>query len=131
MPVRYLRVHSKHTVIPDDASRPAAKRQPIPDPPAKGVHVDGEQRIAWVAGRRLTLTFLEFELLAYLVAHPRRVHTRAQLMAAVWGQPPVGDIRTVDVHVARLRRKLGPDHRATIATVRQVGYTFDPRLAKS
>lgn len=72
---------------------------------------------------------MEFELLAHLVAHPRLVQSRRQLLAAVWGEPKLGDTRTIDTHVARLRRKLGPGHRATIATVRQVGYTYDPSAA--
>jgi DNA-binding response OmpR family regulator len=84
------------------------------------------QRIAWVDGRELDLTYLEFELLAHLVAHPHRVHTRDQLVTTVWGYGHVGDGRTVDVHVARLRRKLGAGHRASIQTVRRVGYKFVP-----
>ena len=70
------------------------------------------QRTAEVDGRQLDLTYLEFELLAHLVAHPHRVHTRDQLVTTVWGYGHVGDGRTVDVHVARLRRKLGAEHRA-------------------
>ncbi|WP_055551146.1 winged helix-turn-helix domain-containing protein [Streptomyces sp. NBRC 110028] len=90
------------------------------------VSVDPEQRTARVAGRPLDLTYLEFELLAHLVAHPHRVHTRDQLVTTVWGYGHVGDGRTVDVHVARLRRKLGAEHRASIVTVRRVGYKYVP-----
>ncbi|WEB43609.1 helix-turn-helix domain-containing protein [Streptomyces yunnanensis] len=54
---------------------------------------------------------MEFELLAHLVANQRRVYTRGQLMALVWQQTATGDMRTVDVHIARLRQKLGPGHR--------------------
>ncbi|MER5783115.1 winged helix-turn-helix domain-containing protein [Streptomyces mobaraensis] len=90
------------------------------------VSIDPEQRIARVAGRPLDLTYLEFELLAHLVAHPHRVHTRDQLVTTVWGYGHVGDGRTVDVHVARLRRKMGAEHRSSIVTVRRVGYKYAP-----
>ncbi|MFC0597218.1 winged helix-turn-helix domain-containing protein [Streptomyces palmae] len=105
-------------------------RQPAtPAGPSNGddlVRIDHEQRAAWVAGRQLDLTYLEFELLAHLVGHPHRVHTRDQLVTTVWGYGHVGDGRTVDVHVARLRRKLGADYRQTIVTVRRVGYKYVP-----
>ena len=97
----------------------------------EGVVVDRDRRKASVDGRVVRLTFLEFELRAHLVAHPRRVSSRVQLISEVWGKPAVGDFRTVDVHIARLRRKLGPVYRAAIATVRQVGYTYDPALVPS
>ncbi|WP_406057796.1 winged helix-turn-helix domain-containing protein [Streptomyces sp. NBC_01077] len=90
------------------------------------VAIDSVQRIAVVDGQALDLTYLEFELLAHLVAHPHRVHTRDQLVTTVWGYGHVGDGRTVDVHVARLRRKLGAEHRHTIQTVRRVGYKYTP-----
>ncbi|MER6128718.1 winged helix-turn-helix domain-containing protein [Streptomyces sp. NPDC001795] len=90
------------------------------------VRIDAAQRIAEVDGRPLDLTYLEFELLAHLVAHPHRVHTRDQLVTTVWGYGHVGDGRTVDVHVARLRRKLGAEHRKAIQTVRRVGYKYAP-----
>jgi DNA-binding response OmpR family regulator len=72
------------------------------------------------------LTRREFDLLAHLMSHPRLVFTRGQLLAAVWQQPDVGDGRTIDVHVARLRNKLGAPHRRSVATVRGIGYKFDP-----
>ncbi|MCW7946692.1 hypothetical protein AAW14_33100 [Streptomyces hygroscopicus] len=90
------------------------------------VRIDTALRIAQVDGRELDLTYLEFELLAHLVAHPNRVHTRDQLVTTVWGYGHVGDGRTVDVHIARLRRKLGTQHRRTIQTVRRVGYKYTP-----
>ncbi|MCP9209839.1 winged helix-turn-helix domain-containing protein [Streptomyces sp. NEAU-Y11] len=90
------------------------------------VRIDPDRRTARIAGRPLELTYLEFELLAHLVAHPHRVHTRDQLVTTVWGYGHVGDGRTVDVHVARLRRKLGAEHRGTIVTVRRVGYKYVP-----
>ncbi|WP_405618778.1 winged helix-turn-helix domain-containing protein [Streptomyces sp. NBC_01511] len=90
------------------------------------VRIDSAERTVEVAGRPLDLTYLEFELLAHLVAHPHRVHTRDQLVTTVWGYGHVGDGRTVDVHVARLRRKLGIEHRHTIRTIRRVGYKYAP-----
>ncbi|MEU3350371.1 winged helix-turn-helix domain-containing protein [Streptomyces sp. NPDC037389] len=93
------------------------------------VSIDPEQRTASVAGRTLDLTYLEFELLAHFVAHPHRVHTRDQLVTTVWGYGHVGDGRTVDVHVARLRRKMGAEYRSSIVTVRRVGYKYAPPAA--
>ncbi|PZT74736.1 MULTISPECIES: winged helix-turn-helix domain-containing protein [unclassified Streptomyces] len=90
------------------------------------VAIDPVRRAASVQGRQLDLTYLEFELLAHLVAHPHRVHTRDQLVTTVWGYGHVGDGRTVDVHIARLRRKLGAEHRRSIQTVRRVGYKYAP-----
>jgi DNA-binding response OmpR family regulator len=60
------------------------------------------------------------------VAHPHQVHSRDQLVTTVWGYGHVGDGRTVDVHIARLRRKLGAEHRNAIQTVRRVGYKYTP-----
>ncbi|MEU5278634.1 winged helix-turn-helix domain-containing protein [Streptomyces asoensis] len=90
------------------------------------VRIDPVQRTAAVDGRRLDLTYLEFELLAHLVTYPNRVHTRDQLVTTVWGYGHVGDGRTVDVHIARLRRKLGAQYRQSIQTVRRVGYKYTP-----
>jgi DNA-binding response OmpR family regulator len=75
-------------------------------------------------GRSLDLTFKEFELLKYLAQHPGRVFNRQQLLQEVWGYDYFGGTRTVDVHVRRLRAKLGPEHEALIGTVRNVGYRF-------
>ncbi|MFI9254237.1 winged helix-turn-helix domain-containing protein [Streptomyces sp. NPDC053069] len=110
----------------------------VPDQPEPAVDTDAEprvridsvQRTASVDGRVLDLTYLEFELLAHLVAHPHRVHTRDQLVTTVWGYGHVGDGRTVDVHIARLRRKLGAEHRQSIQTVRRVGYKYTPPAAR-
>lgn len=74
------------------------------------------------AGRTVDLTFKEFELLRYLAQHEGRVFTRAQLLREVWGYDFYGGTRTVDVHVRRLRAKLGPEHEHLIETVRSVGY---------
>ncbi len=103
-----------------DAAAPAA------DAGDALVRIDTARRTAEVAGRPLDLTYLEFELLAHLVAHPHRVHSRDQLVTTVWGYGHVGDGRTVDVHIARLRRKLGAEHRTAIQTVRRVGYKYVP-----
>ena len=80
-------------------------------------------------GRVLDLTFKEFELLKFLAQHPGRVFTRAQLLQEVWGYDYFGGTRTVDVHVRRLRAKLGAEHEALIGTVRNVGYRFVVRAA--
>jgi len=98
-------------------------------PPRDWLHVDPERHTAEVDGQQLDLTYLEFALLAHLAAHPHRVHTREHLVAALWGYSHVGDGRTVDVHIARLRRKLGPAHRDRIVTVRRVGYKYEPGRA--
>ena len=82
--------------------------------------------IGRVRTRTLDLTFKEFELLRYLAQHPGRVFSRAQLLQEVWGYDYFGGTRTVDVHVRRLRAKLGPEHEALIGTVRNVGYRFVP-----
>lgn len=74
------------------------------------------------AGRTVDLTFKEFELLRYLAQHEGRAFTRAQLLREVWGYDFYGGTRTVDVHVRRLRAKLGPEHEHLIETVRSVGY---------
>ncbi|MFJ4875679.1 winged helix-turn-helix domain-containing protein [Streptomyces sp. NPDC088745] len=100
--------------------------EPVRDVRDGAVRIDGSRRIVEVEGRALDLTYLEFELLAHLVAHPHRVHTRDQLVTTVWGYGHVGDGRTVDVHIARLRRKLGAEHRRSIQTVRRVGYKYAP-----
>jgi DNA-binding response OmpR family regulator len=86
--------------------------------------VDEATYSAKLKGRVLDLTFKEFELLKYLAQHPGRVFTRAQLLQEVWGYDYFGGTRTVDVHVRRLRAKLGPEHEALIGTVRNVGYRF-------
>jgi len=81
---------------------------------------------ARINGRSLDLTFKEFELLKFLAQHPGRVFTRQQLLQEVWGYDYFGGTRTVDVHVRRLRAKLGADNEELIGTVRNVGYRFVP-----
>jgi DNA-binding winged helix-turn-helix (wHTH) protein len=108
--------------------RPVTYPATIPAPlgASDAVRIDPTARVARVGGQELDLTFLEFELLAHLVTHPGRVHTREQLVASIWGYHHVGDGRTVDVHIARLRRKLGAAHRHRIVTVRRAGYKYVP-----
>jgi DNA-binding response OmpR family regulator len=79
---------------------------------------------AVVAGRLLDLTFMEYELLRFLAAHPGKVFTREVLLARVWGYEYFGGARTVDVHIRRLRAKLGEENAHLIETVRSVGYRF-------
>lgn len=86
--------------------------------------VDEATYSAKLKGRALDLTFKEFELIKYLAQHPGRVFTRAQLLQEVWGYDYFGGTRTVDVHVRRLRAKLGVEHEQLIGTVRNVGYRF-------
>ncbi|HQR28433.1 MAG TPA: response regulator transcription factor [Nocardioides sp.] len=88
------------------------------------VTVDEATYTARVGGRTLDLTFKEFELLKYLAQHPGRVFSRQQLLSEVWGYDYFGGTRTVDVHVRRLRAKLGPENETLIGTVRNVGYRF-------
>jgi DNA-binding response OmpR family regulator len=89
-----------------------------------GVTIDEASYSAKVHGRPLDLTFKEFELLRFLATHPGRVFTREQLLSEVWGYDYFGGTRTVDVHVRRLRAKLG-DSESLIGTVRNVGYRFN------
>jgi DNA-binding response OmpR family regulator len=90
-----------------------------------GVRVDEASFQAHAGSRALDLTFKEFELLRFLVANPGRVFSREQLLSEVWGYDYFGGTRTVDVHVRRLRAKLG-DHESVVGTVRNVGYRFAP-----
>ncbi|WP_028279626.1 response regulator transcription factor [Arthrobacter sp. H5] len=91
---------------------------------ASGIVIDEASYTARVGGEPLNLTYKEFELLKFLAQHPGRVFTRDQLLHEVWGYDYYGGTRTVDVHVRRLRAKLGADHEQLIGTVRNVGYRF-------
>jgi DNA-binding response OmpR family regulator len=91
---------------------------------SSGLVIDDATYTAKLEGRTLDLTFKEFELLKFLAQHPGRVFTRQQLLQEVWGYDYFGGTRTVDVHVRRLRAKLGTDHETLIGTVRNVGYRF-------
>ncbi|MFJ9176607.1 winged helix-turn-helix domain-containing protein [Streptomyces sp. NPDC102360] len=119
--------------------RPVDPADPIPVPPAATqpthsaqsadddvIRIDPVRHVAELEGHELDLTYLEFALLAHLVKRPHHVLTRELLVTAVWGYDHVGDGRTVDVHIARLRRKLGRAHRQRIVTVRRVGYKYVP-----
>src|SRR3990172_8379847 len=86
------------------------------------LHIDTETYQVTAGGRPLDLTFKEFELLRFLALHPGRVYTRPALLREVWGYDFYGGTRTVDVHVRRLRAKLGPEHEGRIETVRGGGY---------
>ncbi|WMY78198.1 response regulator transcription factor [Citricoccus sp. I39-566] len=108
----------------EDGASGSAGDQPIR---ASGIFVDASTYTAQVHGEPMNLTFKEFELLKHLVQHPGRVFTREQLLHEVWGYDYFGGTRTVDVHVRRLRAKLGPDQEQLIGTVRNVGYRFVPR----
>ncbi len=79
---------------------------------------------ATINGKPRDLTFMEYELLRFFVEHPRRVWSREQILSKVWGYDYYGGSRTVDVHVRRLRAKLGEERSSWIATVRSVGYRF-------
>jgi DNA-binding response OmpR family regulator len=88
------------------------------------VVIDEGTYTAKIRGNSLDLTFKEFELLKFLAQHPGRVFTRAQLLQEIWGYDYFGGTRTVDVHIRRLRSKLGPEFESIIGTVRNVGYRF-------
>ena len=79
---------------------------------------------AAIAGRPLDMTYMEYELLKFLAQNPGKVFTREMLLSRVWGYEYYGGARTVDVHVRRLRAKLGEEHANLIQTVRSVGYRF-------
>ena len=79
---------------------------------------------AALTGKPLDLTYMEYELLKFFATHPAKVFTREQLLSRVWGYEYYGGARTVDVHVRRLRAKLGEEHANLIQTVRSVGYRF-------
>lgn len=79
---------------------------------------------ASISGKSLDMTYMEYELLKFLAQHPGKVFTRETLLSRVWGYEYYGGARTVDVHIRRLRAKLGEEHANLIATVRSVGYRF-------
>ena len=105
-------------VVTAPTSDSADPNEPVP----AGFVVDLGARRVSVAGREIALTFLEYELLVFLAEHSGRVFSRAQLLEHVWGYEHIVGGRTVDVHVKRLRAKLGAVRDARIETVRGVGY---------
>ena len=107
--------------------RQASQAPATPDEIRSGdLAIDEATYTARLRSRALDLTFKEFELLKFLAQHPGRVFTRAHLLQEVWGYDYFGGTRTVDVHVRRLRAKLGAEHEVLIGTVRIVGYRFVP-----
>ena len=121
----------------------AAGRPDLLAEPASGLLIDHVRRQVWIDGTEVALTFQEFELLAFLSAHPATVFSRAALVHHVWPDardaPDAADApdapgrrnvrrdsRTVDVHVSRLRRKLGPVHGRCLVTEHRAGYQFRP-----
>jgi DNA-binding response OmpR family regulator len=107
--------------------RRATDDAPVAEPMlvrAGELEIDEHAYTARLRGEALDLTFKEFELLRFLAQHPGRVFSRAQLLQEVWGYDYYGGTRTVDVHVRRLRAKLGTEHETMIGTVRNVGYKF-------
>jgi hypothetical protein len=118
-------------VAPVSAERPA--RPSAGRPADSGLLLDHAQRRVWASGREIPLTFQEFELLAFLSAHPATVFSRAELVELLWRRNPGGearpvaeDSRTVDVHVSRVRQKLGPRYGQCLVTEYRVGYQFRP-----
>lgn len=93
------------------------------------LRIDETSFTADLGGRALDLTYREFSLLKFFAMHPERVFTRDEILLGVWGDDYYGGTRTVDVHVRRLRAKLGKDLENAIHTVRNVGYRFSPDTA--
>jgi DNA-binding response OmpR family regulator len=101
-----------------------------------GIHADDVVRIGTLEldlanyqvaldGEPVDFTYMEYELLRFLATHPNRVFTREALLQSVWGYDYYGGARTVDVHVRRVRAKLGAEHAPRLKTVRSVGYRFE------
>jgi len=111
-------------VIGKDALTQLAKNPSLKEIRSGELVIDEDSYTAKIKGRTLDLTFKEFELLKYLAQHPGRVFSRSQLLQEIWGYDYFGGTRTVDVHIRRLRSKLGPEFESVIDTVRNVGYRF-------
>ena len=111
-------------VIGKNALTQLAKNPSLKEIRSGEVVIDEDSYTAKIKGRTLDLTFKEFELLKYLAQHPGRVFSRSQLLQEIWGYDYFGGTRTVDVHIRRLRSKLGPEFESVIDTVRNVGYRF-------
>ena len=121
---------------PPPAPAEPARRAGQPRPRGSGLRLDHGQRRVWADGREIELTFREFELLAFLRAHPATVFTRTDLIERVWhrvvardDQAIARDSRTVDVHVSRVRHKLGPRYGQCLVTEYRVGYQFRPLVS--
>jgi hypothetical protein len=132
-PVRHLPGQQQPDRQQPDHQR--AERKRAPRKPGTGLRLDHVQRRVWADGREITLTYQEFELLAFLEAHPATVFSRADLVEQVWHRDSAddrtvtADSRTVDVHISRLRHKLGPRHGQCLVTEYRVGYQFRPPAA--
>ena len=111
---------------PGMAPPPAANDCDVGAGAGAGLLLDHDQRRVWVDGKEIPLTFQEFELLAFLSAHPSTVFSRADLVERVWQRDFAADSRTVDVHVSRLRHKLGSAYGRCLVTEYRVGYRFRP-----
>ena len=110
------------------ATAPAGTDEAERHPQRSGLLLDHDQRRVWVDGDEVALTFQEFELLAFLSAHPSTVFSRSDLVSRVWQRDFAADSRTVDVHVSRLRHKLGPAYGRYLVTEYRVGYQFRPSI---
>ena len=118
-------------VIGKDAIASLEKNPTLKEIRSGEVVIDEDSYTAKIKGRSLDLTFKEFELLKYLAQHPGRVFSRSQLLQEIWGYDYFGGTRTVDVHIRRLRSKLGPEFESVIDTVRNVGYRFSQNGSQS
>ena len=92
---------------------------------ADGLELHLAAHEARLDGESLELTFMEYELLKFLITHPTRAFSREALLTSVWGYDFFGGARTVDVHVRRVRVKVGPRHAQRVRTVRRVGYRWE------
>jgi DNA-binding response OmpR family regulator len=90
-----------------------------------GLEIDFTTYQVTIDGTPVDFTYMEYELLHFFVTHPNHVFSREALLSRVWGYDFYGETRTVDVHVRRVRAKLGIEHAARIRTVRSVGYRFE------
>jgi hypothetical protein len=118
------------------AGRPAmnAAGQPAVDRAAAasagaGLVLDTAGRRVLIDGRDIGLVYLEFELFQFLVRNPGRALSREHVFRSVWGEEPLESSRTVDIHVHRIRRKLGPVYSRRLVTVRRIGYRYEPAAA--
>jgi len=125
--------HTARDGGPEDRAAVGPAQTGMPGPELGGLLIDRVQRRVWTDDGEIPLTFQEFELLAFLSAHPAMVFSRADLVQRVWqppqapGRPNVqSGSRTVDVHVSRLRRKLGPVYGQCLVTEHRAGYQFRP-----
>ena len=128
--------HTARDGGPEDKAAASPAQTGMPGPDSGGLLIDRVQRRVWTHDGEIPLTFQEFELLAFLSAHPAVVFSRAALVQRVWqppqapGRPNVqSGSRTVDVHVSRLRRKLGPVYGQCLVTEHRAGYQFRPIAA--